>query len=179
LVLVTQGTVAIEPSELIKPACTALSSEDVLVVATTAGAAVNMPVPNNVRLASFLPYSQVLPYVDVLVTNGSYGTVQHALTYGVPMVACGSTEDKLEVCARIEWSGSGLRVKQSPPSEAQIRKAVRQVLSNPAFKTAAQRIQTDLKRHDGPKEATALLEELARTKQPVVTPLEPMGAHVH
>jgi len=176
VVLVTQGTIAVDANDLIKPVCAALATEDVLVVATTAGSAVNMATPENVRLASFLPYSQVLPYVDVLVTNGSYGTVQHALTYGVPMVACGTTEDKIEVCARIEWSGAGIRLKGSPPQETQIRNAVRRVLTDPSFKTAAQRIQSDLRKHDGPNEAVALLEELARTGQPVVTPLEPMGS---
>jgi MGT family glycosyltransferase len=167
VILVTQGTISVDANDLIKPVCTALANENVLVVATTAGAPVNMAVPENVRLASFLPYSQVLPHVDVLVTNGSYGTVQHALTYGVPMVAHGETEDKMEVCARIEWSGTGIRLKGATLKETAIRKAVKKVLTDPSYKAAAERIQFDLKQYDGPKVSASLLEELARTGEPV------------
>ncbi|MCW3062773.1 MAG: hypothetical protein JWQ02_4594 [Capsulimonas sp.] len=171
VVLVTQGTVSVETTDLIQPVCRALASEDVLVVATTAGAPIDGPIPGNARVASFLPYDRILPYVDVVVTTGSYGTVQHALSYGVPMVASGATEDKIEVCARVEWSGAGVRLKGTPPSDSQIRSAVQRVLTDPSFRAASQKIQADLRKHDGPKEAATLLEELARTKQPVVTPV--------
>jgi len=169
VVLVTQGTVSIDVNDLIEPALRALASEDVLVVATTSGTPIDIPLPDNARVASFLPYDRLLPHVDALVTNGSYGTVQHALSYGIPIVASGATEDKMEVCARIEWSGAGVRVKGAPPKEDQIRAAVRRVLVEPAFRDTARRIQGDLQQHDGPKEAAMLLEEIAHTQQPVTS----------
>ncbi|BDI28816.1 glycosyl transferase [Capsulimonas corticalis] len=175
VVLVTQGTISVDPKDLIQPVCRALASEDILVIATTAGAPIDTPVPDNARIASFLPYDRILPHVDAVVTNGSYGTVQHALAYGVPMVASGATEDKIEVCARVEWSGVGVRVKGSPPREDHLRNAVKRVLSDSKFKTAAQRIQSEMQRRDGPKEAATLLEELARTKHPVTATRSPIG----
>ncbi|MGO8673400.1 MAG: glycosyltransferase [Capsulimonadaceae bacterium] len=176
VLLVTQGTVSTDLDDLIKPVCDALASENLLVVVTTAGRSFEGVVPANVRVAAFLPYDRLLPHVDVVVTNGSYGTVQYALSYGIPMVACGITEDKIEVCARIDWSGAGIRLKGDPPPADQIRAAVERVLMVPSYRSAAERIRNDLREHDAPREAAVLLEELAATKQPVVTPIPPMGA---
>jgi hypothetical protein len=52
----------------------------------------------------------------VMVTNGGYGGVQMALSYGVPLVVAGASEDKPEVGARVAWSGAGLNLKTGKPS---------------------------------------------------------------
>ena len=56
--------------------------------------------PDNVRVAEMLPYSELLPKTDLMVTNGGYGGVQMALANGVPLVVAGAREDKPEVAAR-------------------------------------------------------------------------------
>ncbi|MEK8105903.1 nucleotide disphospho-sugar-binding domain-containing protein [Micromonospora sp. M12] len=115
VVVVTQGTVAnTDLHELVIPTVRALADLDVLVVAATAredGPALVRRalhgVPDNVRLASFVPFDRLLPHADALVTNGGYGGVQTALYHGVPLVVAGASEDKPEVAARVEWTGSG------------------------------------------------------------------------
>jgi UDP:flavonoid glycosyltransferase YjiC (YdhE family) len=73
VVLVTQGTVANSNLErLIGPTLTALSTEsDLIVVATTGGRPVEAlgPLPENARVAKFLPYDWLMPKLDLLVTN--------------------------------------------------------------------------------------------------------------
>jgi len=64
-------------------------------------------IPDNARVTAFLPYEQVLPKVDLLITNGGYGTVNMALAHGIPIVSAGLTEDKEEVSAIVQWSGAG------------------------------------------------------------------------
>jgi UDP:flavonoid glycosyltransferase YjiC (YdhE family) len=66
------------------------------------------PIPDNARLASYLPFEWVLPKVDVLVTNGGYGSVNQAMSFGIPLVTAGLTEDKADVNARVAWSGVGI-----------------------------------------------------------------------
>ena len=59
---------------------------DALVVVATGGRPVSsLPadLPSNVRAASFLPYDQLLPLTDLMVTNGGYGGVHYALEHGV------------------------------------------------------------------------------------------------
>ena len=112
--LVTQGTVATDPERLLHPAITALAGTDALVIATTGGSEPDdvLPVkdrPSNLRLVRFIPFTAVLPHTDVMVTNGGFGGVQLALANGVPLVTAGKTEDKMEVNARVAWSGRGGR----------------------------------------------------------------------
>ena len=56
---------------------------------------------------AYVPYEQILPRTSVFITNGGYNGVQQALSYGVPIVCYGETEDKPHVSARVQWSGRG------------------------------------------------------------------------
>lgn len=163
-VLVTQGTVATNPDELLAPAIEGLGGKDMLVVGTTGNRPVAEiglgPLPENVRLEPFVPFDRILPHVDVMVTNGGYGGTHFALTHGVPLVAAGKSEDKAEVCARIAWSGVGINLKTKSPRPAQIRKAVRRVLADHSFRQRARELQRELARQDGPIKAAELLEKI-------------------
>ncbi|MGP3533600.1 glycosyltransferase [Microbacterium sp. RD1] len=152
IVHVTQGTVAnSDLTQLIGPACAALADEDVLVVVTTGGRdlATLPPLPANARAARYLPYDALLPRTDVLVTNGGYGGVQQALAHGIPVVVAGQTEDKIEVSARVGWSGVGINLKTNRPSASQVRSAVRRVLDDEAYRTRAQRIGEEIRSASG------------------------------
>jgi UDP:flavonoid glycosyltransferase YjiC (YdhE family) len=141
VVHVTQGTLANRDwSQLVMPTVTALANDDVLVVVTTGGAPLStLPakLPANVRVAEYLPYDELLPKVDVLVTNGGYGGVQQALGCGVPVAAFGASEDKPEVIARIRYSGAGLGKATGRPRPRAIRTAVRRLLAEPSFRQRA------------------------------------------
>ena len=121
VVLVTQGTFAnADLGQLIAPTLAALADEpDTLVVATTGGRPVDAipgPIPGNARLAEYLPFDWLLPRVDLLVTNGGYGTVNMALKAGVPMVVAGQADDKVEIAARVAWSGAGINLATDHPT---------------------------------------------------------------
>jgi UDP:flavonoid glycosyltransferase YjiC (YdhE family) len=103
-----------------------------------------------------------------MVTNGGFNRVQIALANGVPMVTAGQTEEKPEICARVQWTGTGIDLKTSTPRPAQIREAVKTILSAPTYRENAQQFQKEISSYDSPTIATALLESLATTKQPVL-----------
>jgi UDP:flavonoid glycosyltransferase YjiC (YdhE family) len=71
------------------------------------------------------------------VTNGGFGGVQYALTYGVPMVVAGDSEDKPEVAAHVAWSGVGINLRTGAPTAAAVGTAVRRVLAEPGFREKA------------------------------------------
>jgi UDP:flavonoid glycosyltransferase YjiC (YdhE family) len=142
VVLVTQGTVANHNfGLLVAPTLAALASEpDVLVVATAGGRpieAIPGPIPANARLAAFLPFEWLLPKVDVLVTNGGYGSVNQALSFGIPLVTAGRTEDKADVNARVAWSGVGIDLATNEPTPPALREAIRAVLDTPHCRARA------------------------------------------
>lgn len=107
-----------------------------LVVVSTGGrpvADLPGPLPQNVRVAPYLPYDRLLPRIDVMVSNGGYGGVQQALAQGVPLVVAGRTEDKVEVCARVGWSGAGVDLRTNSPAPAAVADAVHRVLADAAY----------------------------------------------
>ncbi|MBC8075436.1 MAG: glycosyl transferase, partial [Chloroflexales bacterium] len=176
VVVINQGTIAINSNNLIVPALRALADEPVLVVATTGGASaedLGFAIPANARVAPFIPFGALLPHVNLMVTNGGYGGVQFALAHGVPLVVAGDTEEKPEIAARVAWSGAGINLKTGTPTPEQIRTAVRTALASPKYRQQAQRIQADYARHDAPQASAALLERLAATRRPVLRDAQP------
>jgi len=163
VVLVTQGTQNIEPSDLLQPTLEALADEDVLVVATTGIPGrddLPFPVPGNARVAGFIPYPHLLPRVDVIVTNGGWGGTVAALAHGIPLVIGGGDLDKPEVAARVAWSGAGVNLKTGTPSPAQVAAGVARVLAEPSFRQAAERVGAQLRSLGGASRAAELLGEL-------------------
>lgn len=142
VVLVTQGTVANRDfGLLVAPTLEALANErDLLVVATAGGRpieAIPGPIPANARLASYLPFEWILPKTDVFVTNGGYGSVNQAMSFGIPLVTAGLTEDKAAVNARVAWSGVGIDLGTNQPSPETVRTAIRTVLETPQYRRSA------------------------------------------
>ncbi|GJD79286.1 glycosyltransferase [Methylobacterium gregans] len=143
VVLVTQGTLAnADFGELVEPTLAALADrDDLLLVATTGGrplSSLKAPLPANARVGTFLPFETILPEIDLLVTNGGYGSVSQALAAGVPIVVAGLTEDKAEVAARIGWSGVGINLATNAPSVAALREGIDRALSDPGFAQRAE-----------------------------------------
>ncbi|WP_155370954.1 glycosyltransferase [Catellatospora vulcania] len=162
VVHVTQGTLDLDLTDLMKPAIAGLADERVLVVCTTGGAPVGSlgPLPDNVRVAPFLPHDQLLPLTDVMVTNGGWGGVLAAVQAGVPLVVAGASLDKPEVARRVAWSGVGRNLRTGRPGAARVRRAVRQVLSRPELARRAGELGAKVAAAGGAGAAATLLEGL-------------------
>ncbi len=91
-----------------------------------------------------MPYPALMPYVDVMVTNGGYGGVQYALSHGVPLVVAGETSDKAEVAARVAHSGVGVDLHTARPSPEAVRAAVDRVQGDAGYRAAAQRLRAEI-----------------------------------
>lgn len=160
VVHVTQGTYDnTDLNQLVGPTLAAFADRpDVLVIATTGGRPgqqLRGPVPANARIVDWLPYSLLMPHVDVMVTNGGYGGVQYALAHGVPLVVAGETSDKAEVGARVDYSGTGLNLGTATPTAAAIRAAVDEVTGSAEYRAAGMRLRAEIER------ATPLADILA------------------
>ncbi|QEO09821.1 nucleotide disphospho-sugar-binding domain-containing protein [Protaetiibacter larvae] len=164
VVHVTQGTVANENlGELIRPTLDALAEEDVLVVVSTGGKPVAElgELPANARAAEMLPYAELMPRVDVFVTNGGYGGLHYALERGVPIVVAGDTEDKPETAARVAWAGVGVNLRTGTPTASAIRDAVREVLADDRYARASARIGAEIQASSGVDGLADLIRSLS------------------
>jgi UDP:flavonoid glycosyltransferase YjiC (YdhE family) len=176
VVLVTQGTVANHDFDrLVTPALAALENEPgLLVVVTTGGRpieAIPSPIPANARISSYLPFEWLLPKVDVLVTNGGYGSVNQALSFGIPLVSAGLTEDKAEVNARVAWSGVGINLATNEPTPERLREAVRAVLNKPDYRLRAGLMAAEFSAIDTRTEILRVVRQVTQDR-----PIESMAA---
>jgi len=180
VVLVTQGTVANHNFNLlVAPTLAALANEsDVLVVATAGGRPVDAiagTVPSNARVASYLPFEWLLPRVNVLVTNGGYGSVNQAMSFGIPLVTAWMTEDKADVNARVAWSGVGINLETNEPTQQALRDAVRTVLDRPAYRLRALKMAEQFASIDTRYKILSILSGLV-TRQNTTMKAEPTAA---
>lgn len=167
IVHVTQGTIANSDfDQLVIPTIEGLAESDVIVVVATGGRSLDsLPdnLPANVRVAEYLPYDLLLPRVDVMVSNGGYGGVQQALGHGVPLVVAGQTEDKVEVCARVGWSGAGINLKTNRPTAEQVADAVRRVSDSPSYRERARALAAEIAASPGLSGLDEVLEQVTVT----------------
>jgi MGT family glycosyltransferase len=167
LVLITQGTIANRDfGQVIAPALVALGGrKDVTIIVTTGGQPVEsipVAVPSNARIASFLPYAQIMPEIDLLITNGGYGTVNMAISHGIPIISAGLTEDKEEVSAHVQWSGAGIDLRTNQATPEAIKQAVDEIFTQPGYRERAQQLSLEFASHDVEVELLRLIEECVR-----------------
>ena len=108
-----------------------------------------------------------------MVTNDGYGSIHFALASGVPLVAAGKTEDKMETTARVAWSGVGINLDSNRPESEELQAAVRTVLRDERYRDRARSIEATLATLDGPEIGAQLLEELVSTGKPVLRTKDP------
>ncbi|HEX6234150.1 MAG TPA: glycosyltransferase [Jiangellaceae bacterium] len=96
-------------------------------------------VPPNVHVARFVPHASVLPHAAAVVTHAGHGTVMAALRHGLPLVCLPMGRDQGDIAARVAWHGAGVRLS-ARSNAAKIGTRIEQVLRDPAFTTAAQRL---------------------------------------
>jgi UDP:flavonoid glycosyltransferase YjiC (YdhE family) len=147
------------------------------VIVTTPDPAALGPVPANVRVARFVPHPLLLPHVNAMVSNGGYNGVKAALAAAVPLVIAPWGNDQPDVAGRLAWSGAGINLRTRAPRPDMIASAVRAVLDDPAYRTAARRIAAEFAAYPGGDRAAHLLERLpqstgafTQTTQPETSP---------
>jgi UDP:flavonoid glycosyltransferase YjiC (YdhE family) len=150
VVLVTQGTLAnFNFDQLVNPAITGLTDEPVQVVVTAGGSKDGKILSaKNAIVEAYVRYEQILPMTSIFVTNGGYNGVQQALSYGVPIVCYGESEDKPLVSARVHWSGAGISLIPGTSMSEQIRDAVRKILHNPSYTERARTLGAQIAKSD-------------------------------
>jgi UDP:flavonoid glycosyltransferase YjiC (YdhE family) len=110
----------------------------------------------------------MLSKVDVFVTNGGYGSVNQAMSYGIPLVTAGLTEDKADVNARVAWSGVGIDLATNEPTPQALRDAVRAVLDRPTYRKRASSMAAEFNGIDTRAEILRIIGELVHAPKEAV-----------
>jgi UDP:flavonoid glycosyltransferase YjiC (YdhE family) len=130
------------------------------------------PQPENIHIERYIPQSLLLGHCDVVLSHGGSGTIMAALAAGLPLVNIPLAIDQAENAARCVEIGVGLSIAPEERTPAQIRAAVREVLTERSYRAAAERVRDEIAALPGPEYAVALLERLAVEKQPLTRETE-------
>lgn len=139
----------------------ALAGEPVRVIATAPQGWGAEPIPANAAVRRSVPHALVLPMAAVTVTHAGHGTVTASLVHGVPLLALPNpAADQPFLAATLERLGAGLRLDGGAGPEA-IRLAVRSLLDQPSFASAACDLGDRIRAMPGAAGAADHLEGLA------------------
>jgi len=152
VVLVTQGTVEKDVTKLLTPTLEAFKGSDVLVVITTGGSGTKQlreAYPQkNIIIEDFIPFSDVMPYTSVYVTNGGYGGAMLGIMNKLPMVVAGVHEGKNEICARVGYFKLGINLGMERPTPLQVRRAVEKVFADDVYRRNVKELAREFSKYD-------------------------------
>jgi UDP:flavonoid glycosyltransferase YjiC (YdhE family) len=174
LVFATLGTVINTQTGVLRTFIEALRDEHVNLVVTVGrdGDPDQFgPQPPNVRIERYIPQSLLYPRCDLVISHGGSNTMLGALAHGIPQVMVPITADQPYNAARCSAVGVARVVPSSDATAASIREAALSVLADPSYRRAAQRIRDEMVSLPGPDGMVTLLEQLAREKVPLLTPV--------
>lgn len=118
-------------------------------------------VPGNVKVAQFIPFVVLFEYASVLVSNGGFGTVQMALSHGVPMVLAGRAADKADSNARAARMDAAIDLAREEASPEQVGEAVRSVLGDSERKKRCLENKEEYAKYDALHGIIDVVEELS------------------
>lgn len=140
----------------------ALKDEPVTVIAATDPAILDTW-PDNFIVQSYVPQTRLMPFMDAVICHGGFNTVNDALLNGLPLLITPITYDHFHTADLVVLSGAGLKLRYKRMRVGDLQAAVRNLLQNPAFKTAAEEVRDGFVSAGGNDRAVEYLETFAAT----------------
>ena len=84
------------------------------------------------------------------------------MSFGIPLVTAGLTEDKADVNARVAWSGVGIDLANNEPTPQALREAIRTVLDKPNYRSRASLMADEFDGIDTRSEILRIIDQVAR-----------------
>jgi len=115
---------------------------------------------DNVYIERFIPQALLLPHCDMVVSHGGSGSVIGALAHGLPMVLLPMGADQPLNAQRGEALGVAQSLDVMTATSSTIRDTVANVLDNPRYHHAAERLRAEIAALPATDYAVTLLEQL-------------------
>jgi UDP:flavonoid glycosyltransferase YjiC (YdhE family) len=161
LVLVSLSSGPQDQLALLRKVVDALARMPVRGVVTTGNSIdpADVPAPPHVQVLRSAPHALVLEEAAAVISHGGHGTVVKALAAGLPQLILPMGRDQRDNATRVTVRGAGSQVKPSAKPAA-IAAALRGVLDDPAYRSAAERLGALLRADSKSGEAIRELERL-------------------
>ncbi|MEX2101474.1 MAG: glycosyltransferase [Actinomycetota bacterium] len=124
-------------------------------------------VADNMHGAEFLPQTSILPHVDLVITHGGNNTVTEAFHFGKPMIVLPVFWDQYDNAQRVDELGYGVRLPTYEFEAPAMLAAIEELLGGAERRAALAAISSRLQGSPGTARAADLIEQVARTGEPV------------
>ncbi|MGW4038906.1 nucleotide disphospho-sugar-binding domain-containing protein [Streptomyces sp. NPDC004778] len=119
--------------------------------------------PDNVRLAGYLPLSAFLGTCSLIVHHGGSGTTAAALHNGTPQLVLPDGADQPLVAQRVVDCKAGLSLPLAEADPVTVREMAGRLLTDPAYAEAAAAVGAEMAAQPSP---AAVIDRLVRELQP-------------
>jgi len=114
----------------------------------------------NMAGEEFLPQTEILPKVDLVITHGGNNTVTESLYFGKPMVALPIFWDQHDNAQRIHETGFGVRLDTYRHSGEELTGAIERLLGDDALAARLGETSRRLRSTPGTEKAANLIERV-------------------
>ena len=119
------------------------------------------PQPAHVHVARFVPMAAALPHCAAVVSHGGSGSLVAALAHGLPSVLLPMGADQPGNADRAAELGVARVLDVLAATPGDVRAAAANVLGDPSYRRAAERLRDEIAALPGPDHAVERLEALA------------------
>lgn len=141
----------------------AFANEPITIVAATNPDIIDQW-PDNFITQSFVPQTEVMEQMDAVICHGGFNTVNDTFLHGLPMLITPIAYDQFHTAALIEQAGCGIKLRYKRLRIEDLKTSLWEVLRNPQYRMAAQKIQQTYLQAGGNDAAVQHLEHFAASK---------------
>ncbi|MGW9528835.1 macrolide family glycosyltransferase [Paenibacillus terrae] len=116
------------------------------------------PAPEHFIISPYVPQLEVLRHSDVFITHGGMNSVNEGIHFNVRLVVLPQDKDQPMVAQRLTELQAGYRITKDDINAQSLREAVREVMSNAAYKEGVQKINDSFLQSGGTEEALAKID---------------------
>ncbi len=129
------------------------------------------PLPDNVIVADYAPYSELFSRAAAVVHQGGAGTTAQALRAGVPMCVVPFSHDQPDNARRCVGLGVARTVARGQYRAGRVRAELERLLTDGSYRAAAQRVAAEMAKEDGVAAACEGLERAATQVSDSASPI--------
>ncbi len=162
LVYASLGTLQNQLQHVFRAILTGLADMSVQVVLALGkkDAVWNEPTPANALVVGYAPQLELIERASLVITHAGLNTALETLTRGKPMVCIPVTNDQPGVAARVVHVGAGELLPLRKVTAGRIKLLAQQVLQQPKYREAAERMRADIVAAGGAQTAADLVERM-------------------
>jgi MGT family glycosyltransferase len=129
----------------------------------------DIPLPDTMWGAEFLPQTTIVPLVDLVITHGGNNTTTEALHFGKPMVVLPLFWDQYDNAQRVDELGLGVRLPAYDVTRAELHAAIERLLGDHELRNRLAGLGARIRARDGLRRGADVVESVGWAHRETLT----------